>query len=123
MPKSKTRKKKNNRPAVRADKYGVATVQDHLPAGGKLEKVKVELRGHTWKVNRAALDDVEIMEQLVALETGNPRAIFSVMNATLGAGQVQKVKKLLADPETGITKFSDYSEFFQDLLEKINPNS
>lgn len=123
MPKSKTRKKKNNRTAVRADKYGVATVQDHLPAGGKLEKVKVELRGHTWKVNRAALDDVEIMEQLVALETGNPRAIFSVMNATLGAGQVQKVKKLLADHETGITKFSDYSEFFQDLLEKISPNS
>lgn len=123
MPKSKTRKKKNSRPAVRADEFGVATVQDHLPAGGKLEKVKVELRGHTWKVNRAALDDVEIMEQLVALETGNPRAIFSVMNATLGAGQVQKVKKLLADPETGITKFSDYSKFFQDLLEKINPNS
>jgi hypothetical protein len=94
---------------------------DRKEAGGQ-DRVIVHLRGRDWEVNSAALDDAELMESLIALDEGNPKGIFAAIRALLGESQRKEVMEALRDQETGITKMSDYTTFFTDLMHALNPN-
>ena len=62
------------------------------------------------------------MESLIALDEGNPKGIFAAIRALLGESQRKEVMEALRDQETGITKMSDYTTFFTDLMHALNPN-
>lgn len=123
MSKKKNRKP-NNRPAAvaRPNEYGIVKPQDHRPKKSDSTIAEVELRGKTWTVDTDTLDDADLMEEIVGLQDGNPRAIFTVTKAILGEEQVKELKEVIRD-ETGKVPFSAYSEFFLDLMEELNPNS
>lgn len=98
------------------------SLTDHKSKSGQ-DRIIVHLRGRDWEVNSAALDDAELLETLIALDEGNPKGIFSAVRALLGDSQRKEVMEVLRDQETGITKMSDYTTFFTDLMHALNPNS
>lgn len=121
-------KKKNRKPAARPaavarpNEYGIVKPQDHRHKKSDSTIAEVELRGKTWTVDTDTLDDADLMEEIVGLQDGNPRAVFTVTKAILGEEQVKELKEVLRD-EAGKVPFSAYSEFFLDLMEELNPNS
>ena len=120
---SKKNRKPNNRPAAaRPNEYGIVKPQDHRPKKSDSTIAEVELRGKIWVVDTETLDDADLMEEIIGLQDGNPRAVFTVTKAILGEEQVKELKEVLRD-ENGKVPFSAYSEFFLDLMEELNPNS
>lgn len=102
--------------------YAFTRTSDKKAAGGALV-VKVKLRGKTWQVDPAALDDAELMEQLLAMDEGNPKGMFSAVESLLGAEAKQDVFDTLRDPETGRVPMTLFTGFFTDMMNALNPNS
>lgn len=103
------------------DENGIARPQDHKRKGEK-DLRRVKLRGITWVIDVDAMDDADLMEDLVESENGNPKAMYTVIDAIVTNGGVKAVKDALRD-ENGKVKFSAYSKFFMELMESLNPSS
>ncbi|WP_298595160.1 hypothetical protein [uncultured Rothia sp.] len=102
--------------------YAFTRTSDKKAAGGA-PVVKVKLRGKTWRVDPAALDDAELMEQLLAIDEGNPKGMFAAVESLLGAEAKKDVFDTLRDPETGRVTMTLFTGFFTDLMNALNPNS
>lgn len=103
------------------DENGIARPQDHKRKGKK-DLRRVKLRGITWEIDVDAMDDADLMEDLVESENGTPKAMYTVIDAIVTNGGVKAVKDALRD-ENGKVKFSAYSKFFMELMERLNPSS
>ena len=103
------------------DENGIARPQDHKRKGEK-DLRRVKLRGITWVIDVDAMDDADLMEDLVESENGNPKAMYTVIDVIVTNGGVKAVKDALRD-ENGKVKFSAYSKFFMELMERLNPSS
>ncbi len=75
------------------------------------ETVSAEVDGIPVCVERAALDDIEVMELLGDLAGGNPFALTKVMVAIFGKEQYSNIKASLAG-ESGRTSASSVGEWF-----------
>lgn len=73
--------------------------------------VSAEVDGIPVCVERAALDDIEVMELLGELSDGNPFAVTKLMVAIFGREQYDNIKRSLAD-ESGRTSATAVIEFF-----------
>lgn len=93
-------------------------------AKANAEYVETTLRGKTWRVKTACLDDAELLESLLeADEDGNPKAVFAALNKLLGPAGKKRAIEAVRDPKTGIAPFSALTEFFVDLMKSLDPKS
>lgn len=64
------------------------------------------LSGFAFSVNEAALDDYELLEDLVLLDSGQSQVMVRVLNTILGADQTKRLKEHCRD-ENGKVALSD----------------
>lgn len=80
------------------------------------EPMIVDVRGETWLIERAVLDDWELLEDLGS-EGG--AAAPSAARRMLGDEQYKKVKELIRDAKTGRVKASEMGAFLVELMEAL----
>ena len=112
-------------------------VQDHKPKAKKSGKKKasaarkaaalgedivVEIDGQTWTVSSHVLDDFELLEDLDAIDSGNPARLPKVLRKMLGQEQYAKVMNTLRD-EHGVVRVEKAADFFYAVMTQANPNS
>lgn len=86
------------------------------------EDIKVTVRGESFTVAREVLGDLELMEDIGALDDGNLSRLPSALLRSLGREQYGKAKEAIRDPETGRVSIESAAEFYRELFEAINPS-
>lgn len=81
-----------------------------------MKKIKLE-NGLELEINEKALDDMELLEVLVDLDSGKPSAIPRVGKRLLGEDQVKKLYEHIR--EDGRVPISKYSEAIKEILDKL----
>lgn len=88
---------------------------------------RVTVRGVTLNVDPDVFDDLNMLEDLYAIQHAGDDAqgVFSVvpMLRRLAGGQYEQVKESLTDPETGRIPLESVAEWIGELMEKTSPNS
>lgn len=87
------------------------------------EPVKVKLRGQTFTVEREAMDDLELLDEISEMEAGNPALLPSVLNRLLGPEQKKMAYEAIRDEKTGRVSTSKGMSFLKDVFEALVPNS
>ena len=80
------------------------------------DKIELTVRGVKVHVWHDMLDDLELLEDLIALDDGNNRASISALKRVLGS-DYELVKDALRD-ERGIVKTKDIGAFFFAVLDE-----
>ncbi|MBW3095342.1 hypothetical protein G1C98_1022 [Bifidobacterium sp. DSM 109960] len=99
------------------------TPQDHLQPKDKPKHV--EVRGIQLDIDPKLFDDLEIVELVAAVNDGTPQgslAIVPLIKRITGS-RYQDVKETLRDPETGRVPLEAVSEFINELMKELAPNS
>ena len=81
-------------------------------------KVEITVKGITLHVWSDMLEDLELLEDLIALDDGNNRASISALKRVLG-DEYGLVKDALRD-DRGIVKTKDVGAFFFAVLDAVN---
>lgn len=106
-------------------------VHDHKPKAKKKdtrkaaalgEDLTVEFAGSEWTVAASALDDFELLEDLDALDSGNPARLPKVLRRMLGDEQYKRALDALRDGN-GRVSVEKGAEFFTAVMTQANPNS
>lgn len=79
---------------------------------------KITVRGITIKINPDVLDDIEVFEWLAEAQDGNA-FVFPKLIKRMFGNDYAKVKEKLAD-KNGITKASDMTDFFAEVMTALN---
>lgn len=88
------------------------------------QRQQVVVEGVPLWIDTAALDDIEILEQLAAASDGSdPFAIVKVMQSMLGTRGYQRAKEHCRDKTTGRTSASKLADFFARAMQAAVPNS
>ena len=82
-----------------------------------VDKVAITVQGITIHVWKDMLDDLELLEDLIAIDEGNNRASISALKRVLGS-EYNLVKDALRD-ERGIVKTKDVGAFFFSVLDEV----
>lgn len=93
--------------------------QDRKPKKG--EFIKVTVRDHTVLVDPEALNDLELLDELNTLDSGNGLVLPSVLRRLVG-DQYKALLEAIRDPETGRVTGEAGAEFVRDILGAF-PNS
>jgi len=80
-------------------------------------KVELKVKGVTIHIWPDILEDLELLEDLIALDEGNNRASISALKRVLG-DEYELVKDTLRD-ERGMVKTKDVGAFFFAVLDKV----
>ncbi|MEE6280145.1 hypothetical protein [Georgenia sp. MJ170] len=102
-----------------ADRKPPASTPKKQAAGADLE---VTVRGEQFIVERAALQDLELLEEFEALDKGDMSRLPAALVRTLGRAQYNKAKELIRDADTGRVGLEDAAKFYQELFQAINPS-
>lgn len=86
-----------------------------------MKKVTVEAKGVEVTVQEDVFDNIDVFDDLAAIQDGDVFAIPRLMRAVLG-GDYQRVKAALANEE-GVTTVTAITEFFGELMEKLADES
>ena len=81
------------------------------------DKVEITVQGITIHVWKDMLDDLELLEDLIAIDEGNNRASISALKRVLGS-EYGLVKDALRDGR-GIVKTKDVGAFFFSVLDEV----
>ena len=115
--------------ATKPDAKRPTTPQDRKPSAAEAQKaealgttVTVELEGVEWQVTASALNDFELLEDIDAVDSGNPARLPKVLRRMLGEDQYPKALDALRDEE-GIVRVEKAAEFFYAIAAAVNPNS
>lgn len=76
----------------------------------------VTTSGFKYALEDAVFDDWELLEELEALESGDPSATIRLMRRLLGEEQFKALKEHLRDPETGRVKASDMLKAQHEIM-------
>ena len=87
------------------------------PADHKAKKPKKKPKTHEFRGETYTLVDPEIMDDVDVLEAFDNQQITTALRLIFGEREYQRLKRNLADPETGRTKASDIGEFFYSMQE------
>lgn len=79
---------------------------------------KITVKGITLKIDPDVLDDIEVFEWLAEAQDGNAFVFPKLIKRMFGKDYA-KVKEKLAD-KNGITKASDMTEFFAEVMTALN---
>jgi len=90
---------------------------DKLNGALSIGKRDIHVKGITLHVWEDMLDDLELLEDLIALEEGDNRASISALKRVLG-DEYRAVKDALRD-ERGIVKTKDVAVFFFAVLDEV----
>ena len=94
------------------------TAQDKIAKDQVAEdKIAITVSGITIHVWKDMLDDLELLEDLIAIEEGDSFASISALKRVLGS-EYELVKDALRD-ERGIVKAIDAAVFFFALLNEV----
>lgn len=125
MAAASTTRKTATKPAAKRP----TTPQDRKPSAAEVQKaealgttVTVELEGVEWQVTASALNDFELLEDIDAVDSGNPSRLPKVLRRMLGDDQYRKALDALRDEE-GIVRVEKAAEFFYAIAAAVNPNS
>lgn len=103
--------------------------QDRKPSAAEVQKaealgttVTVEFEGAEWEVTANALNDFELLEDIDAIDSGNPARLPKVLRRMLGEDQYRKALDALRD-DAGVVRVEKGVEFFYAIAAAVNPNS
>lgn len=83
-------------------------------------KTKVTVKGITVFLDGDAMDDVEFVKNLRALERGeNELLVMDIIETMLGAEQLDNLCDKLKDPATGRCRMSDLAAFLEEIFNKL----
>lgn len=124
-----TRKAATKPAAKTATTRRPTTPQDRKPSAAEVQKaealgttVAVEFEGTEWQVTANALNDFELLEDIDAIDSGNPARLPKVLRRMLGEDQYRKALDALRD-EDGVVRVEKGVEFFYAIAAAVNPNS
>lgn len=109
------------RPPVH-DHKSKAKKKDNRKAAALGEDLTIEFAGSEWTVAASALDDFELLEDLDALDSGNPARLPKVLRRMLGDDQYKRALDALRDGN-GRVSVEKGAEFFTAVMTQANPNS
>lgn len=95
--------------------------QDRKPKANADYRLKY--RNRVFTVDRDALDDIELLEDLQLADQGRPEVLPGLLTRLLGVEQRKKAYDLLRDKETGRVRTTEVTEFVADLFKQIDPKS
>ena len=96
------------------------TPQDRKPKASKAtEDFTVTVAGRDWTVAREALDDFELLDDLGAVEAGNPARLPSVLRRLLGE-QYAAALDTIRDEKTGRVGIEAGNDFVKAVFEALN---
>ena len=96
---------------------GAKQPQDHkTPATTEDGPLVVAVDGHDYTIERDALDDFELMDDLGRLEQGQIVRLPAVLRRLLGDEQYAAAVDAIRDPETGRVTLERGAAFVGDLL-------
>lgn len=113
-------------PARQAAKRPAAAKQpqDHLAkAEPETSTMRAEVRGVVYEVPTDALDDFELMGDIVEAQDGNPARMPALLRRLLGDVQYRAAMESLRDPATGRVSMEAGIELVGEIFEAIAPNS
>lgn len=84
---------------------------------------RVKYRNRVFVIEKDALDDIELLEDLNAADKGNVQVLPSMLLRLIGKEQRDKAYELLRNKETGRVKSSEVSQFVADIFSQIDPKS
>lgn len=79
----------------------------------------VVVAGRSWTIERAALDDFELLADFGAIEAGNAARVPIALQRMLGPAQTREAIASLRDPDTGRVSIEAGADFFKTLLEGL----
>jgi len=97
--------------------------QDRKPPQKSEENRTATVDGLTVHVQTAALDDLQVVEDLATLDTGNGLVLPRLLRTLLGEDGYTQVKDHIRDPETGRASIQAANDFLMKLFQALNPNS
>jgi hypothetical protein len=125
-PAKKTAAKKATTAQRSATARKAAQPRDRRPAASEAkgpEAKKVQVAGREWAIQPEAADDFELLEDLAALDKGDPSKMPGVLRKLLGDKQYDDAMSLLRDKATGRVGLDAGITFAWEILEGLNPNS
>lgn len=84
---------------------------------------RVKYRNRAFTIEREALDDIELLEDLSLADAGNVQVLPALLTRLLGAEQRKKAYDLLRNKDTGRVSTSEATEFVAELFKQIDPKS
>lgn len=107
-------------PKKTATKKPAATKQAPRNPAAPDGKTKVTVKGITVFLDGDAMDDVEFVKNLRALQRGeNELLVWDIIETMLGADQLDEVCDKLKDPATGRCRMSDLGAFLEEIFNKL----
>lgn len=77
--------------------------------------MNVEYRGNTYNVNDQALDNIDVFEEIIKVQSGDPFPMIHVIKTCIGEEGYTLLKDSLRD-ENGHAKTSDVMQGFSDIM-------
>lgn len=106
-------------PKKSASQKSAATKAPRNPAATD-SKTKVTVKGITVFLDGDAMDDVQFVKNLRALQRGeNELLVWDIIETMLGADQLDEVCDKLKDPATGRCRMSDLGAFLEEIFNKL----
>lgn len=90
--------------------------QDRLPKAGA--PLTATVAGQEWTVDRDALDDFELLDDLGEIEDGNAARMPRVLRRLLG-DQYKAALDTIRDPQTGKVGVEAGAQFVRELFEAL----
>lgn len=84
----------------------------------KTKKQKITVQGITVEIDPGVLDDIEVFEWLAEAQDGNAFVFPKLIKRLFGENYTEVKEKLAS--ENGITKASDMTEFFSQVMTALN---
>jgi DNA-directed RNA polymerase subunit F len=76
-------------------------------------------KGFFFKIQEEAMDDWELVEELVEIDKGDTTKIINVAKKLLGEKQYENLKNFLRDKASGRVKATDMMNTVLEILEKV----
>lgn len=83
--------------------------------------IKVEVRGQSFTIDRDALDDFELLDDIARVEDGAGHRLPSLLRRLLGE-DYGRALDLLRDEETGRVALESGAELVQEIFEAVDPS-
>ena len=97
---------------------------DRQPKATNDTTITVTVGGQEWTVEKEALDDFELLEDLNRAETDQDPMVFpSIFNRLVGEGGWDRAKEACRDEKSGRVRLSGVSTLLGELLGALDPNS
>lgn len=83
--------------------------------------IEIEVRGTKFAIDRDALDDFELLDDLAQVEEGKAQRLPALLRRLLG-DQYKSALNLLRDEESNRVSLDDGSNLVREIFEAIDPS-